>query len=230
MNGTFLIILGVALIVGIGAWLLLFGEPTAEEPVVPDVVTTEPVVPEAEPGAEKTTEEEGAESVRAEAPAYALDGKITPGEYAHSTEIIGVAVHWWNDADVLRVGLVSPGTGFVAIGFDPRSQMEGANFILGYMEEGEVYVRDDFGTGPTSHMADTDRGGEENILAAGGVEWADQTIIEFVIPLDSGDSMDKPLIPGNSYEILVAYHALNDGFSVRHSGRGSGEIQLDPAP
>jgi len=108
--------------------------------------------------------------------------------------------------------------------------MEGANYIIGYVEEGKGYIRDDYGNGTTSHIADTDRGGRDDITAFAGAEWPDQTILEFTIPLDSGDAMDKPLVPGSTYTVLLAYHDLQDGFALRHSRRGLGEIQLDPAP
>jgi hypothetical protein len=158
---------------------------------------------------------------------YSIDGTIVSGEYAHEMTIAGVDVYWSNDDHRLRVGLVSPGTGFVSIGFDPDRQMEGANFIIASVHEGELTIRDDYGTEPLAHMEDTVRGGQDNILTAAGNEWPDQTVVEFVIPLDSGDSMDKPLIAGHEYTVLVSYHSMVDSFSNRHTRRGSGQMQLD---
>src|SRR5512137_2922751 len=43
------------------------------------------------------------------APVTAIDGVIYAGEYAHSTEAAGFEIHWSNDAQTLRVGLISPG-------------------------------------------------------------------------------------------------------------------------
>jgi len=160
-------------------------------------------------------------------PGYSIDGTIVPGEYAHKMTIAGVDVYWTNDAHRLRMGLVSPGTGFVSIGFDPDRQMEGANFIIASVHEGELTIRDDYGHEPLAHIEDTTRGGQNNILTAAGNEWPDQTVIEFVIPLDSGDTMDKPLLPGHEYTVLVAYHSMMDSFSNRHTRRGSGQLQLD---
>jgi len=255
MYKTILLILGVALVAGAAILLLLAPEPvendlptpTTEEtnfvtilpsetePLPADdtvVAIDEPI--EDEPVVLEETETE-AETAPAEAVAesqpdesgFAVDGTIFAGEYPHRADIAGVEVYWMNNAEYLRVGLVSPGTGYVSIGFDPENGMKGANYIIAYMNEGEIYVRDDFGTEPTSHMADDDRGGTNDILSAAGAEWPDQTIIEFVIPLDSGDASDKPLSPGRTYPILVAYHSVSDGFTARHSRRGSGEITLD---
>ncbi|MFC2095709.1 DOMON domain-containing protein, partial [Candidatus Bipolaricaulota bacterium] len=158
---------------------------------------------------------------------YSIDGTIVSGEYEHEMTIAGVDVYWTNDDQRLRMGLVSPGTGFVAVGFDPDRQMEGANYIVGSMHEGELTIRDDYGHESFAHMEDTARGGTDDIIASAGNEWPDQTVIEFIIPLDSGDEMDKPLLPGHQYTILVSYHSLLDTLSNRHTRRGSGLLQLD---
>ena len=244
MDNTWLIILGV-LAAGLAVFLLLPQflpekvpvETSVVIDVEPDVTAEEeqPAATEPEADEEGTEMEEAPElSMVEEEPApatgYSIDGAIGSTEYAHSAEIAGVEVNWTNDATYLRVGLAAPGTGFVAIGFDPVREMEGANFILGYVEDGKVYFRDDFGTELTAHMADVDRGGVGNIISSAGAEWADRTILEFIIPLDSGDAMDRPLVPGNTYTVLLAYHDLRDGFTTRHSRRGVGEIQLDAVP
>lgn len=241
MNKTWLVILGI-LAAGFAVFLLLpqvlpERQPTSEVPAAVEaepsaVEEVSPTASEAEPadeaGEEPEVEPEPAvEEVPGPAVGYSIDGTIAEAEYAHSTEIAGVEVHWSNDATYLRIGLRAPATGYVAIGFDPIRQMEGANFIVGYVQDGKAYFRDDFGTELTVHMADTDRGGVDNIVSAAGAEWADRTILEFVIPLDSGDEMDKPLAAGDAVTVLLAYHDLQDGFTARHSRRGSGEIQLD---
>ena len=242
MNNTWLIILGI-LAAGFAVFLLLPHLLPEPAPEVPAAVEVEPDVAKEEAAVDESTvevEEETAEAVEQAEPevateqaptiGYSIDGAIGAAEYLHSTEIAGVEVHWANDATYLRVGLVAPGTGFVAIGFDPVRQMEGANFILGYVTDGEGYFRDDFGIEATAHMADVDRGGTNNIVSSAGAEWTDRTILEFIIPLDSGDEMDKPLVPGGTYTVLLAYHDLQDGFTTRHSRRGSGQIQLDAVP
>ena len=248
MGRTILYILIGVSVVGALAVLLLITPISEQGDVateVPAVTTEIPVATEVESelpeeaapvatSEDSTTEpEEEATEPVIEKPAivaatgYSIDGTIVSGEYAHEMTVAGVDVYWTNDAHHLRMGLVSPGTGYVAIGFDPDRQMEGANFIIGAMHEGELTIRDDYGHEPTSHMEDTARGGEDNIIAADGNQWPDQTVIEFIIPLDSGDVMDKPLIPGHQYTVLVSYHSMFDNLSDRHTRRGSGTLQLD---
>ena len=251
MSRTLWIILGVAVATGLAVlWFAMSsGSPEGDlgdvEPVEAHVEVAEVPVPADVPAAEESEPvpaaedsavagESGASEVEDDAapvpvepePAYAIDGMIEEGEYPDSTVISGVTVYWSNNAEVLKVGLASPGTGYVAIGFDPDRRMEGANFILAYMADGEIHTQDHYGIGMTSHGADVDRGGVDNVLAAAGVEWADSTIVEFMIPMDSGDPSDKPLLPGGTYTILVAYHDLRDELTLRHSRRGTGEITL----
>ncbi len=160
-------------------------------------------------------------------PAVTVDGMVGEEEYPHTTEVVGVRVYWYNDAENIYVGLVSPGKGYVDIGFDPERRMQGANLILTAVKDGEIATRDDYGVAQTNHAPDTGLGGEDNILDAAGAEDENGTVTEFVIPLDSGDRYDKALEPGESYTIIVSYHRTSDSFSTYHSERGYGEITLD---
>ncbi len=160
--------------------------------------------------------------------AAAIDGVIYEGEYAHSTEAGGFQIHWSNDASFLRIGLISPGTGYLAIGFDPDDRMQGANFVLAAVRSGQLWTRDDYGNGPLTHASDTSLGGTDDILAAAGREDEGKTYVEFVIALNSGDRMDKPLTPGTTYDVVISFHETNDDFDTYHSRRGAGKMRLDP--
>ncbi|MGD9676338.1 MAG: DOMON domain-containing protein [Candidatus Bipolaricaulia bacterium] len=161
-------------------------------------------------------------------PIVAIDGVIYADEYAHWTEAGGFQVHWSNDASFLRMGVISPGTGYVAVGLDPDDRMQGANFILIAVRDGQVWTRDDYGYGPLAHASDTSLGGTDDILAAAGRETNDETSVEFVISLNSGDPMDKPLVPGTTYDLVIAFHETDDSFDTYHSRRGAGKMRLDP--
>ncbi len=229
-----LIIIGVVAILGVVGLVLLL-QPGRPSTVTPDTAATtasttvpapatSPALPPIAPTHETTP------ATSASVPVAAIDGVIYGGEYAHSTEAAGFYIYWSNDATVLRVGLVSPGLGYLAIGFDPVSRMQGANFILGAVVDGQTVVRDDYGTGAVAHSADVANGGTHDIIAAAGCEAGGKTYLEFSIPLDSGDAMDKPLAPGGTYKVIIAYHDANDDFAAWHSRRGAGTITLDPAP
>jgi len=155
----------------------------------------------------------------------AIDGVIGDKEYHHtlSDSATGITVNWQNDASYLHVGLVSPGTGWVAIGFAPEQRMKGANIIIGAVKDGELLMQDHFGTAPTSHREDS----TSQIVQAAGTEADGKTVIEFVIPLQSNDPSDKPLQLGQTVSVILAYHASSDSFSTRHSKRTTTQITLD---
>lgn len=233
------ILIGVSVVGALAVLLLITPISDTDEniQIAPEAIVTDDTVaqitdePAEAVAVDSTATEEGTSPI-VESPVsidvgYSIDGTIVAGEYPHEISVAGVDVYWANDDVQLRMGLVSPGTGYVAIGFDPDRQMEGANFIIASMHEGVLTIRDDYGHEPQAHMEDTARGGQDNILSAAGNEWPDQTVVEFIIPLDSGDTTDKPLLPGHEYTVLLAYHSLLDDFSNRHTRQGSGTLQLD---
>lgn len=153
------------------------------------------------------------------------DGQIADREYLRSAQDAGsgVTLLWRNGLVVLFAALQSPGTGWVSAGFDPVNRMQGANYILAAVTESGLVIEDHFGTGPVSHRRDS----HDDILWAAGNDACCPAIIEFVIPLDSGDPEDRPLLPGRTYTVLVAYHRSAKGFTVIHTGRGSVQMTLE---
>jgi len=154
-----------------------------------------------------------------------IDGVIEPHEYRHSMTDpgTGMEVHWQNDATYLYVGLVSPGTGWEAIGFDPTRKMQGANIIIGAVSEDSLVIEDHYGASPTSHREDK----ASQILQSAGVEAEGKTVIEFVIPLASDDPNDVSLVPGTDVTVILAYHVASDRLTARHTKRSTSSIALD---
>ena len=205
----------------------------AETPVPPTATTAPPTATsttdsaETAPTATPTPEPPTATPVPE--PAWQPDGVIGEGEYAHQVEAAGVTFYWSNDAEYLYGALSAQTSGWVSVGFDPESRMQGANYILGYVQGGQTVIEDMYGTrpsGPGSHPADVELGGRNDILEYGGREEGGVTAIEFKIPLDSGDEYDKPLRPGMSYGIILAM-GPSDDLQSYHSARGYAEITLD---
>jgi len=226
LTNTFLVSVAVMLAVMLAAALIFPELITPEAPF--DLEPSGPAIAESTPTEEVTPEEPT--ELPVEPPAVvsvAIDGVVFSGEYAHWMDAGGFEVHWSNDLNYLRVGLVSPGTGYVAIGFDPEHRMRGANFIIAAVRTGRLTIRDDYGDGTVRHTADTLLGGTDDIIEAAGREREGRTTVEFVIPLATRDEYDKTLVPGEIYNILVAYHETSDSFTARHSQRGSGTMRLD---
>lgn len=156
--------------------------------------------------------------------APSIDGRIDEGEYANTLhdEETGMSVYWHNDASSLTIGLVSPGAGWLSIGFEPERQMQGANIIIGSIVDGVLTIEDHYGNSPTSHRQDA----VDDIVRAEGSEIDGMSVLEFAIPLDSGDDQDKVLTSGSELVIILAYHDWNDGLTARHSKRSTRAILL----
>ncbi|MDD4310708.1 MAG: DOMON domain-containing protein [Candidatus Cloacimonetes bacterium] len=127
--------------------------------------------------------------------------------------------------NMLACRLSGNGTGWIAVGFDPSAQMRDANFIIGYVAGIYGVIRDDFGTSSTSHNADTSLGGTNDVLLISNSETAGRTMLEFELPLDSGDAKDKPLSVGNTYNVIFAAGSEDDVDSM-HNRIASGSILI----
>lgn len=139
----------------------------------------------------------------------------------------GITFEWEADSTYLNVTLSAETTGWIALGLDPSFAMEDANFIIGYVKEDSIYIRDDYGNTAHSHLSDVSGGGEDNIMNESGTEVNGVTTISFSIPLNSGDSHDRPLEIGKSYKILLAHGEDGaDDFDSYHKKRTSLNIKL----
>jgi hypothetical protein len=122
------------------------------------------------------------------------------------------------DGTDLTVSLTAPTSGWVAVGFDPSAMMKDADIVIGYVSDGEAFVRDDFGTGPTSHQPDTELGGTDDLSRVSGEESDGVTTISFTIPMDSADDYDRVLASGATHDVLLAYGPDGtDAFTGHHS-------------
>jgi hypothetical protein len=131
----------------------------------------------------------------------------------------GFTLRWaTTGANELSVELSASTTGWVAVGFDPDSMMLGANIIIGYVSGSTAFLRDDYGSQPTSHRDDIVLGGTRNVTVDGGSESGGVTEIMFSIPMNSGDPYDKTLLAGSGYTVLLARGPAGaDDFTTQHA-------------
>lgn len=154
-----------------------------------------------------------------------IDGVIAEDEYGNELfdSETGMTVYWYNHDAFLYIGLAAPGTGWLSIGFGPERQMQGANIIIASIEDAVLTIEDHYGSTPTAHRIDD----ADHILQAAATEAAGESILEFVIPLDSGDDQDRALTAGSEVTVILGYHSSNDSLSARHSARSTTAIVLD---
>jgi hypothetical protein len=121
----------------------------------------------------------------------------------------------------------APTQGWIGVGFDPSNAMKDANFIIGYVENGELAIEDHFGEGTFVHKPDRELGGANDILEYSGSETETGTEMRFMIPLDSGDSYDTLIEKGSEHVILLAYGPdRSDNFDTKHAKRISFSVTM----
>ena len=140
----------------------------------------------------------------------------------------GVEFSWAANATNLEIDITAPTTGWLAVGFEPTRAMKDADMVIGYIENGDVFLRDDFGDGFTSHTSDIELGGTDDVIVISGEESAGSTHILFSIPLGSSDEYDKFLEVGATVKVLLAYGPDDaDNYSGYHSWAETLEIIIN---
>jgi hypothetical protein len=155
---------------------------------------------------------------------FAISG--VAAEYDHETEFGGMSFAWKVAGENLNVKLTAPTTGWVGIGFNPKDAMEGANYVLGYVKDGKVELRDDYGDSKRNHNEDVKLGGTSDLTVVGGEEKGKNTTVEFSIPLNSGDKYDSVLDPAGNTVVLLAYGGSRDSMRSKHKYRVNLNVNL----
>lgn len=151
-----------------------------------------------------------------------IDGAVSADEYAFhiAFEQINMDLYWTLTDTELYVGVSAPAQGWVSVGLRDgvpeeadENVMQGVDFILGYVEDGTLFARDDFADTPFAHSADTDLGGTDDVLEAAGSQADGVTVFEYKRLIDTGDEFDNPVAQGEA-EVYLAYSDADNFVSI----------------
>jgi hypothetical protein len=151
---------------------------------------------------------------------------IQAAEYDHEVKDNKISFAWKVEGDTLAVKLAAETESWVGIGFNPVKDMQGANFIIGYVKKGKVKIIDDFGVDENIHKTDTKLGGTDDITVVGGTETDGVTTLEFTMPLASADKTDTKIDVNSDTMVLLAYGIGRDSFLTKHTYRTALKINL----
>jgi hypothetical protein len=163
-----------------------------------------------------------------------VDGIIGLDEYGgyFKDNATGVLVYWENNGTDIRIGLHSIGSGWVSIGLGPRQvKMDGANIILGYVDDSNhLSLFDEIGVGH-NHFPDVERGGKDNIIDRAGSLKDGLLTLEFTLPLNSGDPLDQSLQQNRTYGFFLGYQEVTqDRFSYHTAHSPTYDFFIQAAP
>ena len=136
-----------------------------------------------------------------------------------------VTFQWKTGEDELEIYLSAPTEGWVAVGFNPTNMMQNANFIIGYVNDSGVKLRDDYGSWATSHAEDEKNGGTSDFTILGGEEKDGTTVLHFSIPFATGEEFEEEIKPGEENKVILAY-GTKDDFTSMHRKKGSITVEF----
>lgn len=159
--------------------------------------------------------------------AQVIDGVLSEGEYPNVARIGGgnYTLAWEIKGDRAIFCISAKTTGWVAFGLGPTNAMEGADIVIGFVDEsGRVSIHDGFAVGPFGpHPPDEELGGKTSILEYAGTETDGITTIEFSRLLGAEDAYDKPISPQGG-DVYMWSYGSTDEIAVRHVERGKGVL------
>jgi len=106
--------------------------------------------------------------------------------------------------------------------------MKDADIIMGSVNGNNTTLLDEYCTGNYGpHLNDTDLGGTYNILAYGGKEDSNYTVIEFKRKMNTEDKFDKAFSPGENISIIWAMADSKDNDVKHNIAKGTGVLSLE---
>jgi hypothetical protein len=149
------------------------------------------------------------------------------GEYSHGIVVKDLRFFWTVQGDSIDIKLSAPTNGWIGVGFNPETpeNMKGANFLIGYVKGGEAQVFDHYGTELKKHKEDAKIEGRTDVSKVSGSEQDGQTVLEFTVPLDSGDAKDRPILAQGETIVLLAY-GRSDSIVLKHRFRSISKVNL----
>ncbi|MFW6270511.1 MAG: DOMON domain-containing protein [Bacillota bacterium] len=140
----------------------------------------------------------------------------------HFASDIDMEIYWEfsQEEDELYMVLESPGSGWLAVGFEPTNRMADAEIIIAGFENDSLLLEEHYGTGSTSH----EKIDETYIENYTGEKSEEISRAEFVIPL--GEDSRYDLTRGEEHTIILSYHDNSDNFIQRHTQRTTIELEL----
>ncbi len=146
--------------------------------------------------------------------------------WSETVEVSPMKLSWEVQGDEVIFTLEALTKGWVAIGWGATSKMKDADFIIGYVTNGNGGVLEDhFGVSVIGHRRDTDLGGRENVRLIETYEDDKVTRIVFARALNTKDTYDVPLVLEKPIDVILAYGRF-DNTSSKHQWVGKTRITL----
>jgi len=132
-----------------------------------------------------------------------------------------VTFQWKVDGQKLDCIVSAPTTGWVGVGFGTSGQMKGSEIILGYVQDGQATIKDEYGDAINHHSPVTDLGGQSIISDPSGTQTNGTTELRFSIALNATGKYHVALVPGQQYLLLLAHAPEGAADTSTYHGPGN---------
>lgn len=122
----------------------------------------------------------------------------------------GMKICWQFNGDKVDFEVFAPTKGWLAIGFNEKSNLVGNNLIMGSVENGKVRVSDRYIVGFGNHQTVESLGGVNHLSDIEGEENKEETTIRFSVLKDALDEFHYDLLKDKEFHLLIAYSQEDD--------------------
>ncbi len=137
----------------------------------------------------------------------------------------GVNVHWYFENDRIHFEMTAPTDGWVTIGFNTKSAMDGAYLLMGNVINNEVNLVEHYTSSSGNYKAITQHGADSKVENVQGFENGNSTTIKFSLPIRASSKYQRDLSVGMEYVMTIAY-SQEDDFQHHSSMRTSVNVTL----
>ncbi len=136
------------------------------------------------------------------------------GSDISSLSVRDMQLSWRFDDELIYFELGAPTNGWLGIAFGPTpglgaGAVGGAGVVAGYIADGEVVVRDDYGCESYAHCADSAIGGTHDLVDVSGEEVPGWTEIRFAMPREALEPFDVGIDPDTTMDVVLGYGFLD---------------------
>ncbi len=122
----------------------------------------------------------------------------------------GVKVHWHFGNDRIYFEMTAPTYGWVTIGFNTKSAMDGAYLLMGNVINTKVNLVEHYTSSSGNYKAITQHGADPKVEDVEGAEHGNSTTIKFSLPIHASSKYQRDLSEGMEYVMTIAYSQEDD--------------------
>ena len=136
-----------------------------------------------------------------------------------------VNVHWHYQGDRIYFEMSAPTDGWVTIGFNQSTGIQGAYLLMGNVINGQTNLVEHYTLSAGNYQPIKKLNGQVQVKDIEGVEKGNKTTIKFSLPILAASKYQKDLSKGSEYVMILAYSQADD-FQHHSMMRTSMKVKL----